>query len=60
MEFSHFNSGMARLSQDLVELKGAVGRLKGGPTGLAAKVEALPRAIAEAVVEVLAERDRKR
>ena len=54
MEFRLANSQMARLSRDVAELKSNVGQLQSGQTGLTAKVEALPRAIAELVVEMQA------
>jgi hypothetical protein len=47
------NSQIARLSRDVAELQRDVG-------GLHAKVEAIPRVVAELVTEMLAERDRKR
>jgi cell division protein FtsB len=47
-EFRLSNSQIARLSRDVAELR-----------ELPAKVDALPRVVAELVVEMLAERDRK-
>jgi outer membrane murein-binding lipoprotein Lpp len=69
-EFRLSNSQMARLSRDVAELKRQVGELGGEVeqlrelpakvNGLESKVDALPRIVAELVVELLDERDRKR
>jgi len=73
LEFRLGNSQLARLSRDVAELKGEmralvgdVGQLKddvrplkAGQFELAAKVEALPRIIAEMVTETFAEREKK-
>jgi hypothetical protein len=53
LEFRLANSQIARLSRDVAELQG-------GQLELAAKFEAMPRAVAELVVELLSERDKKR
>ncbi len=53
MEFRLGNSQIARLSRDVAELQRDFGSLN-------AKVEAMPRAVAELVSEMLAERDKNR
>ena len=53
MEFRLANSQNARMSRDIAELQRNVGELQ-------RNVEAMPRAVAELVVELLVERDRKR
>ncbi len=53
VEFRLTNCQISRLSRD-------VGELQRGWGDLAAKVHALPRVVAELVVETLAERDKKR
>jgi hypothetical protein len=53
MEFRLANSQNARMSRDIADLQRTVGDLQ-------RNVEAMPRAVAELVVEVIAERDRKR
>jgi predicted nucleic acid-binding Zn-ribbon protein len=52
VEFRLTNSQIARLSRDVAELQRWFG-------DLSAKVDALPRAVAELVTELFAERDRK-
>jgi hypothetical protein len=56
MEFRLASSQRARMARDIAELQRSVAELKDLP----AKVEAMPRVVAELVVELLAERDRKR
>jgi hypothetical protein len=53
LEFRLANSRWARSASDIVELQRNVGELQ-------RKVEAMPKAVAELVVELLAERDRRR
>jgi hypothetical protein len=55
-EFRLSNSQIARLSRDVAQLERQVGELRELP----AKVDAMPRVVAELVVELLAERDRER
>lgn len=52
LEFRLTNSQIARLSHDVAELQRGMSEMQG-------KVEALPRVVAELVVETLAERDSK-
>ena len=67
MEFRLASSQGARMSRDIAdlqrsvgELQRSVGELQRGGGELQSNFEALPRAVAELVVELLAERDRKR
>jgi hypothetical protein len=60
MEFRLGNSQIARLSRDVAQLQRDVAGLQGDFGGLNARVEAMPRAVAELVAEMLAERDKKR
>ena len=53
IEFRLANSQNARLSRDVADLQR-------GLSDLTAKVEAIPRAVAELVTEMFAERDRRR
>ncbi len=62
-EFRLTNSQVARLARDVAELKAAFSGLScevGELRDLPAKVDAMPLVIAELVVELLADRDRKR
>lgn len=59
MEFRLGNSQIARLSRDVAQLQRDVAGLQGDFDGLNAKVEVMPRAVAELVVEMLVERDGK-
>jgi predicted nucleic acid-binding Zn-ribbon protein len=56
IEFRLANSQIARLSRDVAELQRGLGEVNGKADGLAAKVDALPRVLAE----MLAERDKQR
>ena len=60
MEFRLGNSQIARLSRDVAALQRDVLGLQGDFGSLSAKVEAMPRAVAELVAEMLAERDKSR
>jgi len=53
MEFRLQNSQNARMSRDIAELQRTVGDIQ-------RTVEAMPRAMAELVIELLDERDKKR
>jgi predicted RNase H-like nuclease (RuvC/YqgF family) len=58
-EFRLSNSQIARLSRDVAELQRNVAELQSGFGALGGKFEALPRVVAELVVEMLGDRDRK-
>jgi hypothetical protein len=59
VEFRLANSQMARLSSDVARLSGDMARLSDDVTGLSAKVDVLPRVVAEIVTEMLAERGKR-
>ena len=53
LEFRLANSQFSRLNRDVVELKSDVTGLKSHVAELSGKFEALPRAVAELVVELM-------
>jgi regulator of replication initiation timing len=66
MEFRLASSQKARMSRDIAELQRTVGEIQAtvgdlhrNVSGLQHNVEAMPRAVAELVVELLGERDKK-
>ena len=60
LEFRLASSQNARMSRDISDLQRNVGELQRNVGDLQRNVEAMPRAVAELVVELLGERDSKR
>lgn len=60
LEFHLGSSQLARVARDVAQLRGDVAELKERQAGLVAQLEALPRIVAELVVEMIAERDEHR
>ena len=60
MEFRLASSQSARMSRDISDLQRNVGELQRNVGALQGSVDAMPRAMAELVVELMEERDRRR
>ena len=60
LEFRLASSQRAKLSSDVADLQGRMGKMEAKFETLEGKFDALPRVVAELVVEALNERDRNR